>query len=122
MNRMLQVFLFTSAHPRYIFLIQVMASKCLNEMIQVFQEDDSKNLLVECGFLNPVNSFDLKPVIISTLLDYHLMLKVKAAMDQFIEGLENPGTLKEIRKSPSLFQHYFLHTKKIDAGIKNKIV
>lgn len=37
------------------------------------------------------------------LLDYHLILKVKAAMDQFIEGLEHLGVFTEVRKNPVMF-------------------
>ena len=45
------------------------------------------------------------------------MFKVKAAMDQFLEGLDTLGVLSEVRKQPTLFTDFFLYSEQnIDAG------
>ena len=68
-------------------------------------------------FLHMLNSLDLKPLILSTILDFHLMLKVKASMDQFLEGLQTLGVLSEVKSQPLLFEPFFLYAKlNIDAG------
>lgn len=79
---------------------------------------------MECGFItSEVNSFELKPTILSAIIDYHLMFKVKAAMDQFMEGMEVLETLNEIRKNPSSFKNLFVYSQqKIDAGNQSNIV
>ena len=51
---------------------------------------------------------DVSPII-KALLDYHLMVKVKASIDQFIEGLEIVGFLKDLRNDPLLWQEYFTY-------------
>ena len=50
--------------------------------------------------------------ISSLLLGYYLMTKVKAAMDQFIEGLESLSILRHIRENPKRWKEYF-----VDAGV-----
>ncbi len=44
----------------------------------------------EADYRKPVSNVSLsdKEQIISVLLDYHLLIKVKCCIDQFIEGLE----------------------------------
>ncbi|KAL5509181.1 hypothetical protein EMCRGX_G004499 [Ephydatia muelleri] len=56
----------------------VIASTSLDDLKAVFNEDGPRMLLMECGYFAPLNSLDLKPLILSTILDFHLMLKVKA--------------------------------------------
>eukprot|EP00731_Ephydatia_muelleri_P032653 Em0024g197a len=79
------------------FLLKVIASTSLDDLKAVFNEDGPRMLLMECGYFAPLNSLDLKPLILSTILDFHLMLKVKASMDQFLEGLQTLGVLSEVK-------------------------
>jgi hypothetical protein len=59
----------------------------------------------------------MKDDIVSTLLDYHLILKVKACMDQFCEGLETLGVGSIVRKNPSVLRQFFVFNEvPIDAG------
>ena len=62
---------------------------------------------MECGYFAPLNNLDLKPLLLSTILDFHLMLKVKASMDQFLEGLQTLGVLSEVKSQPLLFEPFF---------------
>lgn len=51
--------------------------------------------LVEVRFTKAIPSIQLsdKTNVVSTILTYHLFIKVKAAMDQFKEGLESAGAI-----------------------------
>ena len=44
----------------------------------------------------------------SILIDYHCILKTKAAMDHFLEGLSLGGLSKNVLQIPSL-KHLFVH-------------
>ena len=61
-----------------------------------FSIDEGSSLLNETGYRKAVCSLTLsdRPAIMSALLDYHLMIKVKAEMDQFKEGLQTLGYLE----------------------------
>ncbi|KAL5475336.1 hypothetical protein EMCRGX_G025133 [Ephydatia muelleri] len=82
---------------RQYYHLGVIASTSLDDLKAVFNEDGPRMLLMECGYFAPLNSLDLKPLILSTILDFHLMLKVKASMDQFLEGLQTLGLLSEVK-------------------------
>ncbi len=49
-----------------------------------------------------------QPALRSALLDYHCMLKAKAAMDQFCEGLEELGVLRMVRSFPAVMRPLFI--------------
>ena len=55
--------------------------------------DEISDLLLQTGYRKPISSLTTtdKKEIISALLDYHVMLKVKGAMDQYMDGLEALG-------------------------------
>ena len=74
-----------------------------------------QSALVETGYGKPLNSLSLndKPDIMSILTDYHCMLKSKAAVDQFAEGLECTGVLHYIRHHADLMKSLFTHQKSV---------
>ena len=43
----------------------------------------------------------------AALIDYHCLLKVKAEMDQFMDGLADCGVLEHIRQYPDLMRPLF---------------
>ena len=49
-----------------------------------------------------------KSTLKSALVDYHCMLKVKAVMDQFCEGLQEVGVLQLVRVHPNIFKPLFV--------------
>ena len=81
-----------------------------NDIKICFSIDEGSSLLNDTGYRKAVCSLTLsdRPAIISALLDYHLMIKVKAEMDQFKEGLQTLGYLKVLQLDPSLWEEYFL--------------
>ena len=53
----------------------------------------------------------------AALTDYHCMIKVKAAMDQFLEGLQMGGVADYIKTHPQLLEPFLHHIpQKIDQG------
>ena len=85
----------------------------------VFTIDEVASLLLETGFRKPVIQLTMVdiPDLRSALLDYHCMLKMKAAMHQYAEGLQQLKVLDLIKKIPLLTKQFFITAeKKITAG------
>lgn len=59
-----------------------------------------------------------QPALRSALLNYHRMLKAKAAIDQFCEGLEELGVLQMVRKLPAVMRPQFVATVKTVSRIR----
>ena len=84
----------------------------------VFAVDEISALLMETGYRKPVTFLTLrdKPGLRAALMDYHCMLKAKAAMDQFAEGLQTLKAQDLIQKFPLLTKQFFISNgKKITA-------
>ena len=87
-----------------------------------FSIDEGASLLFETGYRKAVCSMTLsdRPAVLSALLDYHLMIKVKAEMDQFKEGLQTLGFLEVVQSDPLLWDEYFLDkSMPLTAGISD---
>jgi hypothetical protein len=76
----------------------------------LFVEGDAQDYLLNTGFRKPIQQLSLmdKSTIESSLIDYHCFIKVKAEMDQFMEGLDQLGILSVIRSSPELVKELFV--------------
>lgn len=86
----------------------------------ILSMDETLDLLMATGFRRAVSQLTLadRDYVVSALLDYHLMGKVKAEMDQFIDGLSTLGLLDVIRANPEKFEPFFLHSNvKLTSGI-----
>ena len=72
--------------------------------------DEVMDLLVATGYRKPLAQLGLKDVadLVGLLLEYHLFVKVKAEIDQFLEGLKTLGFLGHLRKNSSLWQAFFV--------------
>ena len=66
--------------------------------------DEGASLLNDTGYRKALCSLKLS----DRHRDYHLMIKVKAEMDQFKEGLQSLGYLECLQSNPSLWEEYFL--------------
>ena len=91
------------------------------DLRQVFDIDDALPLLYDTGFNKSISDLRLtdKTSMITSLIDYHLMVKVKAQMDQLKEGLCALGFLDLLMKTPEQWQCYFLARQddyKVTAG------
>jgi len=83
-------------------------------------DGDGLQLLYDTGFPKSINDVRVsdKRRLLSALIDYHLMVKVKAEMDQYREGLQTLGFLEVLNSNPEEWQPYFVaEEKKLTAGI-----
>lgn len=67
------------------------------------------NFLYDCGFTKPsirITEND-KVDIIQTISLHHVILRSKAELDQFAEGLQSCSVLDTVKKNPSLARSYF---------------
>ncbi|KAL5469173.1 hypothetical protein EMCRGX_G030387 [Ephydatia muelleri] len=104
---------------------KLVAANCTEEIQAVFSEDIAISYLAECGYTQPISTLQwkMKDDIVSTLIDYHLILKVKACMDQFCEGLETLGVGSIVRKNPSVLRQFFVFNEvPIDADMLRSIL
>ena len=78
-----------------------------------FATDEGEALLSETGFRKPLSQLTIsdRQPIIDMLLDYYIMVKVKAEMDQFKDGLQVLGFLKVLQENPQLFRQYFMNVE-----------
>ena len=81
-----------------------------DDLRAVFAIDESAELLLSTGFRKPICRLAIedKECLRSVLLDYHCLLKVKAKMDQFAEGLKSLGVLEMVKCHPDLFAPLFI--------------
>ena len=72
--------------------------------------EEAADPLHQSGYRKPLCRLDLndKSTLKSALVDYHCVLKVKAAMDQFCEGLKEVGVLQLMKMHPSIFKPLFV--------------
>ena len=73
--------------------------------------DEVLSMLHECGYKRPISSLTSKDKssLSSLLIDYNLFVKPKAAVDQFLKGLETLHVLTLIKKHPVLAKPYFVN-------------
>ena len=80
----------------------------------LFEEERYQALLLETGYRKPLASLSIQdiPVIQGTLRNFYVLLRVKAEIDQFLEGLSSLGVLDEVRQHPMLMQPLLMSNKK----------
>ena len=103
-------------------MLQLHKSENDDEVREVFSTDEELNLLMTTGFRKPVTHLTVADCgdIISGLVDYHLMSKVKAEMDQFCKGLETFQFLDMLRANPKIWEPYFTHIESnLTPGMQN---
>lgn len=79
----------------------------------VVEGDLEISFITEAGYMKTLSKLCLDDVsaLVSTLITYHLFIKVKAHMDQFHEGLESFGFGSYISKYYFLLRPLFVHEK-----------
>lgn len=73
-------------------------------------------LLIDCGYSKPIPMITLmdKDSIVNTISLHHLILKVKAELDQLRSGLETLGVAAAMKLNPKLFQPLFTRNGQIE--------
>lgn len=76
----------------------------------VFDDSDHELILLETGYRKSVQSLTLsdRPRLVKNLKLYALV-RSKAELDQFCEGLRECGVLEAVRQHPAVMEPYFLH-------------
>ena len=87
-----------------------MAVQNEQELVELFNDPLLEGLLLETGYSKPLTMLhmDDQNGIISSVIDYHCMIKVKAAIDQFTEGLKEGSVYDSLMAYPDLFMPFFV--------------
>ena len=84
---------------------------------------ESCSEIIECGFTKPLPRLTTvdKIDLIQTVTLHYVLLRTKAEMDQFAEGLRALGVLDVIRKYPELLRLFFTNKgmQTLTAGLRN---
>ena len=74
-----------------------------------------QTVLLETGYGKATNSHGMNDTakIMSVMMDYHCMLKSKAAMDQCAEGLECTGIIHYIKHYTGIIKPLFTHQQSV---------
>ena len=78
-----------------------------------------EGLLLETGYSKPLTAITVgdKEAVLSAIADFHCLLKVKAATDQFAEGLECTGVLQYVKSHYDLMRPLLCYsTSHLTAG------
>ena len=106
-------------HTYPFYHCQLFDASVDHEVQAIFFDDDNANLLLETGCDKPMQTLGLQDIsdVRAAMTDYHCMLKVKAAMDQFMEGLDMGGVAEYVKSHLHLMKP-FLHgvCQEMDAG------
>ena len=93
-----------------IDICQVEDAETNDDVKVIFSVDEASELLYATGFRKAVCDLTLEDtsMIKSSLIDYHCILKVKAEMDQFLEGLTSLGILDAVKSQPDVMKPLLL--------------
>ena len=86
---------------------QIIDAQDTDELRTVFAMDEAAELLLSTGFQKPLRSLAMEDKECLRLV-LHCLLKVKAEMDQFAEGLKSLGVLDMMKHHPDLFSSLFV--------------
>ena len=81
------------------------------EVKTIFENEDNSALLFETGYHKPLSQLEIDDVegLRAALTNYHCIIKVKAAMHQFLEGLQMGGVAEYTRTHPQLLKPFLQH-------------
>ena len=87
---------------------------------EIFADNDTSDKLLETGYRKPLTSLTLndREEIVGVLKLYHTLIKVKAEIDQFVEGLQCLGIHGYMKLYPELMEPVFVNKncKSLSAG------
>lgn len=79
------------------------------ELQTIFLVPDVESLLLETGFSKPLSLLCMEDQnsIVSSITDYHCLIKVKAAMDDFMDGLASGEILESVKRFSHILHPLF---------------
>ncbi|XP_065900336.1 G2/M phase-specific E3 ubiquitin-protein ligase-like isoform X1 [Dysidea avara] len=92
---------------------EIEAANTDEQLCDIFKEPENEFLLLEtgCHMLTTALKIQDKHSIVSLLIDYHCVIKPKAAIDQFIEGLHCSGVMHYVKHYPEIMEPLFCKPK-----------
>lgn len=71
--------------------------------------EELQDLLWQTGWKKPISTTTVtdKSDIITTMIRYHLLVKVKGPMDQFVDGMLALDLAQRVKQNPSLWEPLF---------------
>ena len=90
-------------------VMQIRAATDSNEMQEIFcnEQDLNQSALSETGYMKPFEALTIDNKEVSILMEYHCLVKPKACIDQFAEGLQSTGVLHYIRNYGGMIRNQF---------------
>ena len=79
----------------------------------MFNDADNESVLLEtgCHMVLPLLKISDKANLLSLMIDYHCIIKPKAAIDQFVEGLRCTGIMHYVQNNPDVMKPLFCQPK-----------
>ena len=101
----------------YIYLFmptQINSATDDKSLQEIFYDSDTSGLLLETGYRKPLTCVTLndREEIAVVLKLYHTLIKVKAEIDQFVDGLQCLGIDWYIKQYPELMESVFVNEPK----------
>ena len=89
-----------------VFPLQLSATKDDLTLRTLFEDEQWQMLLLETGYRKPLSSLTQQDMsgIKRILRNFYTFVRVKAEIDQFLEGLSCLGVVDAVRKHPMLMQ------------------
>ena len=87
------------------FIPQITSARDDSELTESLNEES--NFLIECGISKLTWSFSEKENLKSLLCKSIVIYRAKAALDQFVEGLQSVGLLSYIKRYPGVLRKVF---------------
>lgn len=89
--------------------MQVRGAQNNEDLRSIFLIPDMEALLLETGYNKPISQLCLEDQenIVSSVTDYHCLIKVKAAMDHFTEGMDSGGVLEHVKRVSHILKPLF---------------
>eukprot|EP00794_Sanderia_malayensis_P005868 gene5868-6561_t len=79
-----------------------------NDLVEISEDESFLRFMQECGQTRKLNEKN-KEEVVQCLVLHDTIIKHKAILDQFRNGLKILGFLKEVEAAPSKFVHFFIH-------------
>ena len=92
-------------------LLQVERAANDDDLKIVFAIDEAASFLLETGFKKPISLLGMKDKasLHASLVDFHCLIKAKAAVDQFSEGLASLNVLGMLQQYPEVMKPLFMY-------------
>ena len=91
-------------------LLQVERAANDDDLKIVFAIDEAASFLLETGFKKPISLLGMKDKALhASLVDFHCLIKAKAAVHQFSEGLASLNVLGMLQQYPEVMKPLFMY-------------